>query len=332
MIFSITTSLTRYGGAQKVLIDVHNGIRSSFSCKVLGIHKYKNLHPKYNIAEHEYMQLKNPWQLKNKVILVHARNILPFIVLANRLLFLRAKIVYVAHNVYSTYGKVTLMPDTVVSISNKVTDNLHSYFKIGPTKKVSLVYNGIPDQLKSRTRAYNPKEIKILYPARVNAVKRQLELVRCLRTSLAKNIHIYFAGTGEDFNQLREITNPLPNFHALGFVEDMNELIPDFDYLMLYSKQEGLPLSLLEGIMHGKPLLVNDVGGNLEIGVPGFNGYKLEDEWLALAGQLNRLDAVTPELYHNMATNSRKLYLEKFTYKTMVEKYIEIINEVNKPI
>jgi glycosyltransferase involved in cell wall biosynthesis len=325
-ILSITTNVSRFGGAQKVMLDVHNGIKKHYPSKIIGFQKFENVHPKYGIKEEEYIELKNPWQLNNHTVIVHARNVIPLLVLAKKVFFLNTKIIYVSHNVYDTYSAFTLFPKTIVSISQKVTENLVHYFKQNP-KNIHLIYNGILDTEKEfqPTKKKNNQSIKILYVARVNPVKRQLQIVEHLKNTLDKSIEIHFAGVGEDYETLKTKCENLPNFKALGFVENMIELIKAYDYLMLYSVQEGLPIALIEGAMCGKPLLVNDVGGNLEIGEPEKNGIELKNDWQKLAEQLNKLIHISKEEYVSMSIKSREIYLKKFQYDQMINGYVGLI-------
>lgn len=328
-VLSMTTNLTRYGGAQKVLMDIHNGLKKEYNCKIVGRQNFKDLHSKYQIGKDEYVKFK-PSILKNSIVLVHARNVVPFVVILNRLLFLNAKIIYVSHNVYSTHRHLTLFPKNIVSISKKVTENLLEYFKV-KNKNINLIYNGIEDSFNEGIQKKlfrEGGEIKILYPARVNNVKRQLEIVKNLKGKIVENIKIYFAGTGDDLEKLKIACQNSKNFHVLGFVENMDKLMVEYDFLMLYSIQEGLPIALLEGVMNKKPLLVNDVGGNFEIGVPGFNAIGLKEDWDTLANQLNQLNTLDANHYEEMAKNSRQLFLEKFLYCTMIKKYSNLIKSI----
>ena len=329
-VLSVTTNLSRYGGAQKVLVDVHNGLKLVYDAKIVGFQEYENIHPKYSIKKEEYIQLKNPFILRNKIIIVHARNLISFITFLNKILFLNSTVIYASHNVYNTYRSLTFFPDIIVSISKKVTENLINYFSV-EQQKIHLIYNGIIDaSTPNSQRDYESDRIKILYAARVNPIKRQLYLVNCLKENMRPNIQIHFAGIGDDFDELLDVCKNSKNFVALGFIEKMNELIPEYDYLMLYSVQEGLPLSLIEGILHGKPLLVNDVGGNHEIGVPGFNGFELGEDPDLLVKQINGLVEVDKDKYCWYSDNSRKRYLGNFTYPVMIEKYRHLIDNLGQ--
>ncbi|RXG12921.1 glycosyltransferase involved in cell wall biosynthesis [Leeuwenhoekiella aestuarii] len=325
-IISITTNLSRYGGAQKVLMDLHNGLKSDYDCEIVGFQDFGKLHPKYAIEADEYKKFSIK-VLRNKLIIVHARNVIPLIVLLNKVLFLNSKIIYVSHNVYNTYNLLTFLPEVIVSISKKVTVNLIDYFNV-EKKNIHLIYNGIVDHYKSENleRIYKEDDtIRILYPARVNSVKRQLRVVEALKGKLDHNIQIHFAGTGDDFKDLQELCVNSINFIALGFVEDLEYRIVNYDYIMLFSEQEGLPLSLLEGIMCKKPIIANDVGGNLEIGIPGYNGIELIENWDSLAEQLNNLNSIEKNQYDLMSERSRELFLKKFRMEIMVEQYSQLI-------
>jgi glycosyltransferase involved in cell wall biosynthesis len=329
-ILSIAKDLHLFGGQEKVLMDVHEGIKTTYNAKVLGFTRYEKLHPKYKISRAEYVRLKNPLDLNNKIVIVHGRNVMSILMVLKRVFFLNTKFIYVHHNVYDNLKTFSFFPEHIVSISGKVTENLTDYFGV-KKENIQLIYNGIRSTLVNRpAKSNNEKDsIIILYAARVNGVKRQLEIVDQLNGKLHPKIEIRFAGTGPDLERLTEKCQNAQNFKALGFVDDTNEAIAQADYLMLYSKQEGLPITLIEGAQHGKPLLINDVGGNAEIGIPGVNGILLNNSWDDLANTLNGLCNVTDDEYLRMSGNSRMRYEEMFTYDKMINSYIHKIHQIS---
>lgn len=327
-VLSTITSLQHFGGAEKILVDVHNGLKEFFDSKIICTHSFKKVNPKLEISKEDYISFMNPYQLQDSVLLVHARNILPFIITLKKIFFLNTKIIYISHNVYNTYRKLTLFPENIISISNKVTDNLISYFGIKKSQ-ITLINNGIIDLYKNQDFTFKlNKKIKILYPARVNFVKRQLEIVKHLKNRISNNIEIHFAGIGEDSDELNKICINNLNFKALGFVNNIHKIINNYDFVMLYSLQEGLPISLIEGIMHAKPLLINDVGGNLEIGIPQKNAIVLSSSWDEMTDQLNQLEKLSCDIYTKMAANSRNLFLEKYQYNKMINSYNLYIDKI----
>jgi glycosyltransferase involved in cell wall biosynthesis len=321
-ILSLTVDMNQFGGAQKVMVDVHNGIKSKFHAKVLGFEKFPDLHPKYNIQKEEYVRFTNPFYLNNKILIVHSRSIMAIIMIIKRLFFLNTRILYVHHNVYSTLKWASFFPKDIISISENVTKNLLGYFNL-KNRNIELIYNGIKDECNDEITAskYERNKIKILYSARINDVKRQVQLVDFLAGKLHPGIEIHFAGTGADYDELKEKCMDLNYFKVLGFVSNTKDMIINYDYLMLFSIQEGLPISLIEGAMYGKPLLVNDVGGNFEIGVPGKNAVKLSDNWDELPHILNSLLIMDEQEYRKKCIASRERYKEIYTYDKMISKY-----------
>lgn len=328
-ILSTTKDLDYFGGAQKVLVEVHEGIKKNYKAKILGFSKFKNLHPDYNIKEEEYVQFGNPFYLNNKLIIVHDRRIITFIMAVKRLFFLNTKVLYIAHCVYSTLNWASLFPKDIISISTSVTDNLINYFHL-KNRNIRLIYNGIEDKGHGNSvEGYKAKgKLTILFLARFCANKRQLEVVDHLIGKLSPDIELRFAGTGPDYQQLVDKCKGSLNIKTFGFIEQKDEMIEAADYLMLFSIREGLPIALIEGVMHGKPLLVNDVGGNTEIGVPGVNGILLDEDLSQLAETLNKLVDISDHEYERMSTNSRQRYESMFQYDKMIIQYLEVINEL----
>jgi len=329
-VLSITTDISRYGGAQKVMVDVHFGLKNHLkNIKILGFQKFDRIHNKYGISKEEYIKFKNIFYLQDKIVIVHARNVMFFLYVIKRIFCLNTKFIYVSHNVYNTYKIFKFYPNIIVSISNNVTLNLIHFFNFKP-KSIRLIYNGINDVYQDNGNFFfkKDKKIKILYSARVNSIKRQILIVRKLKDNIDSNIEIHFAGVGEDFGILSELCKDSLNFKALGFVNNLYEILPKYDFLMLYSIQEGLPISLIEGIMFSKPLLINDVGGNMEIGIPEYNAIKLLNNWDELVNQINCLNNIDDSHYKYMADNSRQLYLQKFQFNDMIKKYLDLLNEI----
>lgn len=327
-ILSLTKDMDEFGGAQKMLVDIHRGIKTEYNAKVLGFTKFTKLHAKYKIDKSEYVKFKGPFMLNNKLLIVHDRRIITFIMVLKRLFFLNTKILYVSHGTYDSLNWASLFPGDIISISTKVNSNLINYFGLKKSN-IRLIYNGIND-LDNVDLTYSRKNTKvvILYTAKIYGLKRQLEVVDNLKGKLSPEIEIHFAGTGPDYQELENKCKQSPNFKALGFIEDVSKVIPKVDYLMLYSIREGLPISLLEGAMHGKPLLANDVGGNLEICLPGENGFLLTPNWDELADTLNALASLPDDEYTRLSKNSRKRYEDMFTYDKMIAQYINVIKEM----
>jgi glycosyltransferase involved in cell wall biosynthesis len=82
------------------------------------------------------------------------------------------------------------------------------------------------------------------------------------------NAFFAIAGTGEQESALREQARRLgiaERVRFLGFVREMTELYPAIDFLLLTSKYEGLPITILEAMANGVPIVASKLDGIAEV-------------------------------------------------------------------
>ncbi|MFJ8045218.1 glycosyltransferase [Kitasatospora sp. NPDC096147] len=87
---------------------------------------------------------------------------------------------------------------------------------------------------------------------------------------------------------------------------DVPELLPAFDVFTLSSRQEGLPVSLMEAMTSGLPSVVTRVGGMPEVLDDGVEGFLVEPgDPAALAGAFGKL-AADPGLRERQGAAARR--------------------------
>lgn len=321
-IYTISFTLNEYTGLHQVLSKVHTVLKNEFDAKIVGNMDYSKVHRKMNIKENDYIIFRNPFKFYNSIVVAHERILLPLLWIIKLLNLGNVKIVYIHHNILVGHKYWSFFPKHIITISEKCIKNLTEYFNI-PKKRITKIYNCADDAyyLCEKEKEYTQDDIKILYPAKIYNVKQQLEIVRHLKNRLSSGVHILFAGNGPDFEELKSLTVSDDRFECLGFINDMSGLYKTVDYVMLFSKHEGLPISLIEGAMTATPLICNDVGGNLEIAENGYNAMVTND-WDGLIECLNSLPSISKDEYLRMSRNSRVKYLENFTFDKFKEYYI----------
>jgi glycosyltransferase involved in cell wall biosynthesis len=237
---------------------------------------------------------------------------------------LNIRLIHVAHNEFDNLRYFSFYPKEIITVSQRVKDNLITYFNIEPNN-ITVIYNGLPDLYVSKKDDYSINEkIRILYAARITKIKGQVELVKKLTGKLNDNIQIDFAGIGENYEELLMLTSGNLNFKCLGFT-DLSLNLYKYDFVMLFSSNEGLPLTLIESCSFKKPVICNDVGGNIEIVKDGINGFVVND-YLQLLQLLNsQLPNKSSESYIKMSNNARKIFESKFLTGKMIENYINYI-------
>jgi glycosyltransferase involved in cell wall biosynthesis len=90
-----------------------------------------------------------------------------------------------------------------------------------------------------------------------------------------RKVEVNFYGKGPWEKNLRRLAAYLKvtnaNFH--GHITDMRDVWATNHLLILPSRVEGLPLSLVEAMLCARPAIVTDVGGNAEACLEGLTGY-----------------------------------------------------------
>ncbi len=330
-ILSIYKSFENIGGAQKMCIEISKGLEEMYNVNGIISSKtdYNKIHKRYKylINKNEYLVFNTYTIIKkysNYIILSHHRKITTLLILTSKLLNKKINLIHIAHNEFNNYRLFTLFPNKVIAVSKKVKKNHETYFGV---KNIKVIYNGITKDSNSQKKIFNNQHIKIGYPARITNIKNQTFLIKKIRDHLNHTISIYFAGDGPNKKELIELTEQYERFYVLGNISNMKSFYQEMDFIMLYTKKEGLPLSLIESLSFGKPIICNDVGGNLEILNDTINGYLVKsiDE---LINKLNDLENLTEVEYNNLVINSLDHFDKNFTFKKMIKEYFIVINEI----
>lgn len=217
------------------------------------------------------------------------------------------------------------MPNTIVSISDRTTENLLSYFKV-PIENIYKIHNTVQDINPAPHKLFNKKRIRIILSARINGIKRQLDIYQHLKGNIRKEIEILFVGDGPLLEELRKTVND-SQFQVLGFKNNIYELLQECDFAMLFSKHEGLPITLIEAAMCGTPIICNDVGGNCEIAYQNKNAF-IANTWEELINTLNKIPELSEETYRKMSQSSREIYEEHFTFEIFQKRYLMLIEKL----
>lgn len=110
----------------------------------------------------------------------------------------------------------------------------------------------------------------------------------------------------------------------LGFQEDMVALLKNTDIACLPSYREGLPMSLLEAMAAGKPLVTTNAPGCRATVRDGRNGFLVPPKTVQpLAEALEKL-ILNPALRQKMGEESRVLAVELFSKEKITSEIIRI--------
>jgi len=128
-------------------------------------------------------------------------------------------------------------------------------------------------------------------------------------------VSVSFIGKGDDDNALKDLAKLLQvsNIEFKGHVDDIESMWKEYHALLLPSRSEGLPLSMVEAMSAGRPVIISDIGGNTELvseSITGFIGsaneksfgeameraWNLRDQWEQIGiNASNHIANVIPE-------------------------------------
>jgi len=203
--------------------------------------------------------------------------------------------------------------DSILCISEFDYSNAKKVIGISKKKLKKITNSIIP--LENKISTLNGK-IKILTVMRISAPKR-LDLLVSAVKDVEVELHVF--GEGDLRGSIEEISPNNVFFH--GEVEAFNEF-NDYDVFCLISDSEGLPLSALEAMSCGMPLILSKVGGCVEL-IDG-NGWLVENHVESIKNVIiNNIDNFAAK-----GRGSEYLFEKKFNLLKNRLKYIDYYNNI----
>lgn len=197
-------------------------------------------------------------------------------------------------------------------------------------KRLEVIHNGILLPLE----VVEPKSgiLHVGSVGRLFPVKGYDFFVRIAAKVLSTNDQVQFviAGDGPEHKRLeRDIVKYglQDHFTLFGHVDNMANFYKRLDVYVNTSVHEGIPMSVLEAMGHGLPVVVPHVGGFPEIVVDGECGYLVAERSADLFAQ-KILDLVDLELRKKMAASARNRVKQLFSRETMAEKYYQLYDKL----
>nr|WP_246880657.1 glycosyltransferase family 4 protein [Sporosarcina sp. 6E9] len=223
-------------------------------------------------------------------------------------------------SMYKFFEKVIgLISDGVIAVS-EYDRELAIKHKVLPEHKVHTIHNGVHDQNVKEAMVYPKETPTIIMVARFAAPKRQLQLLKALNQLRHIQWKVSFAGDGPLLHEAKEFVkqaNLCDRVEFLGNRDDITELLHKSSIFALLSDWEGLPLSILEAMRCGLPILASNVGGVKETVYDSKNGYVVsKNDQDELVKKLTLLLTST-SLRLEMGRKGRLLFEENFTFEKM---------------
>jgi glycosyltransferase involved in cell wall biosynthesis len=245
----------------------------------------------------------------------------------------------------------------VIAVSHDTSKSMQKIFKI-IKNKVQVIYYGIPATYFDAHTTLNrqmlrhslgiPTEAVVCFTsARLATVKGhqyQLEAIQQLRKNGFDQLYFLWAGTGGGNKyvnveeQLKASVRQLglsDRVKFLGQRTDIPDLLDASDIFILTSKAEGMPLSIMEAMAKGLPIIATAVSGIPE--ELGTTGKLLPDPNSNPEATINELVttlqiwSTAPQMRHYIGQMCKQRAESLFTEARMVKETIQVIERVISP-
>jgi glycosyltransferase involved in cell wall biosynthesis len=235
---------------------------------------------------------------------------------------------------FRTLERILARNTTVlVAVSPQVRDDLVR-MGVAPPKKFAVVRLGIEldervasSDGRSETRRYlgiPDGRFAVGWVGRMTAVKRGDDVLESFRQLRDRGVEatLCLVGDGPDRPHLERRARDLGIIRDtlfIGYQEDVGPLYAAFDALVLPSGNEGTPVSVIEALAAGRPVVATKVGGVPDVVRDGYDGFLVApgatDE---LADRLARL-AGDAALREQLGAAGRERVLPRYAVDRLVD-------------
>lgn len=217
-----------------------------------------------------------------------------------------------------------------VALSEEVKKTVEAVYGI-PEQKIPVVFNGI-DLSKCQVKEdyTKKKEFKIIHIGRFMDVKNHGLILRSFAQFVKQHpdAKLQLLGEGELRDEMEQLAKSLQIESSVEFAGLQSNVYPwlhNADVFILPSKFEGMPMTLIEAMGTGLPIIASAVGG-----VPDM--LKNQESALLIEGKEEQLICSLNKIYHDesmrrmLGQNALKKAIE-FSSQAMAQKYIEIYDK-----
>jgi glycosyltransferase involved in cell wall biosynthesis len=205
-------------------------------------------------------------------------------------------------------------------------------WKVGNSKTLTTIRYGIVNS--SDNRAHPAQEpVRLVMVARFNEQKDQATLLKAI-AQLNANLHLDFIGSGPSFKACQALAQSLGITDRVSFLgdrRDVPELLCRYQIFILSTHYEGLPISILEAMRAGLPVIATEVNGIPEEVIDGKTGLLVPPkDATALAAAIDTLMR-SPALRQEMGQAARGRFEQEFSLEQMVNKMRRLYANHQKP-
>lgn len=172
----------------------------------------------------------------------------------------------------------------------------------------------------------------LLSVGELNKNKNQATVIKAVASLHNPEIYYLICGKGAEEDNLRQLVSSLnlsENVHFLGYRTDVMDICSQADVYVMPSFREGLPVSSLEAMYCGLPLVTSNIRGLNDVNKEGVNGY------LCRPADYDKFSKNIDRLYRNIDLRKKigkrnKEDVKSYTIDNTLREVKDIIDSLRK--
>ncbi len=238
---------------------------------------------------------------------------------------------------------LALKTTKLIAVSPQVRDDLVA-FGVAPAEKFAVIRLGIELEQRVATDENARRETRRVFGVpedafvvgwigRMTAVKNTDDVLLALRALHDRGVdgYLLMVGDGPDRDRVERRAHELALTRRclfLGYQEEVARFYAVLDAMLLPSLNEGTPVSAIEALAAGRPVVATRVGGVPDVVDDTEDGFLVEPGAPdALADRLERL-AREPELRAQMGERGRSRVIDRYAVSRLVDDIDNLYREL----
>lgn len=201
--------------------------------------------------------------------------------------------------------------------------------RLGISKeKITTIRNGVSYAISSPD--LRPIKAKVIMVARNCFQKDYITLARALsKSDIYSAIFVGEKTDAPEFKaEIEELSRNSCYIDFCGVRLDIPKLLEASSIFVLSSRYEALPLSIIEAMSKGLPIVASDVGGVRELVLHGVNGYLFPSGDFEMLSKYLNILAQDVDLRRSMGIESIRRYQTEFSAERMMGQVLRVYQKV----
>jgi glycosyltransferase involved in cell wall biosynthesis len=202
--------------------------------------------------------------------------------------------------------------------------------RIAPSDRLVTVHNGMPDLPPALRADPGRSPVRLVMVARYGPQKDHPTLLRALASLREHAWELDLIGDGPLMGETEALARELGldgRVHFLGQRNDVDRRLAAAQVGLLVTNWEGFPLSILEAMRAGLPVVASDVGGVAESVRDGESGFLVRRRDVGLLGDRIERLLTDPGLRARLGASGRARFVRDFTLDVSVARTLAVYRD-----